>query len=444
MELFTPSAGQSIYHDFIVARTTWVPAKRLHGAWVVDGRIHTDRLERAVWRVVAAHDSLRTAMDRVHGTLFQVVREPTEITDPACETVGWDGTQNDTRRIITNLDGWWTVPRALALKVVVGHSPAGRTLLLCAFNHACSDGISAELVLEQIRLEYESRPDRPSGRPVLPQFVDYYAAMLQDGLRLAYDDWVAQLDGVAPAVPDWMVARKLATDRVHIDLYNWSFTQESNAAVRQVSRRYQCSQFEALAAAVGIYFRRPDRWSAAIAVVHGGRHSPRGFEVAGLLRSYVLNGVADRSGALLGEAVTTRRDALRRALAHFARLPFEEVCERAGLAPGWRAGTAGQWEVEVNGTFAPDPPGSMDGFATRHAEVGTSEGAFCENGGPTMVLSFTISAVGVDGSLRYVNPPVDPQMAAQVAREVEETVRFLDAGAAEPADRARGFGQLAG
>lgn len=443
MELFTPSAGQAIYHDFIVAPTTCVSAKRLHAGWVVDGWIDADRLERAVWRVVAAHDSLRTAMERMNGTLFQVVREPSEITDQACETVDWDGTRNDTRRIITDLDDWWTVPRALSMKVVVGRSPAGRTLLLCVFNHACGDGISVELVLDQIRREYETPSVPPPRRADVAQFVDYHGSMLEDG-QVTYEDWVGLLDSVAPAVPQWMVARKLDTLRVHVGMFKWSFTLESCAAVHQATRRYGCSRFEALAAAVGIYFRRPDRRPASIAIVHSGRHRPGGFDVVGLVRSYVLDAVVVASGALVGDAVAVRREALRRALAYYARLPFEEVCERTGLSPGWRMGTAGQWQVELNGTFAPGPPGSMDGFAVHHADVGLSDEELCENGGPTLLVSFTISATGIDGSLRYVNPPVSPQLAAHVAREVEETVRFLDTGAGEPADRAPGFVRLAG
>ena len=443
MQRFAPSAGQAVYHDFIVAPTTCVPAKRLHAAWVVDGRLRPDQLEDAVRRVVSAHDSLRSALERIDGTLHQVLREPAEITDQVCETVDWDGTARGIRRLVTDLDDWWTAPRPLAMKVVVGHAPAQRTLLLFAFNHACSDGVSVELVLDQIRQAYPAPSDPAPGRDDVPQFAEYYAGMLRDGLDAAYDDWVGLLDRVAPAVPPWMVARKLATGRVHINLLNWSFTQASNAAVRQASRRYRCSQFEVLAAAAGIYFRRPDRQPASVAIVHSGRHRPRGLEVAGLLRSYVIDPAAVEANALLGDAVAARRDALRRSLGHFSRLPFEEVCERAGRSPGWRAGTAGQWEVELNGTFAPGPPGSMDGFSVQHADPGASEEAYCENGGPILLLSFTIGAAGVDGSLRYVDPPVDPELAARVAREVEEMVLFVDAAADEPADRAPGFDRLA-
>jgi hypothetical protein len=444
MQRFAPSAGQAVYHDFITAPTTCVPAKRLHAAWVVDGRLRHDQLEDAVRRVVSAHDSLRTALERIDGTLHQVVREPAEIIDQVCEKVDWDGTAQGIRRLITDLDDWWTVPRPLAMKVVVGRTGSQRTLVLFAFNHACSDGVSVELVLDQIRRAYQAPSDPAPRRGDVPQFAEYYAGMLLDGLEAAYDDWVGLLDRVAPAVPPWMMARKLATDRVHVNMLNWSFTQASNAAVRQASRRYRCSQFEVLAAAVGIYFRRPDRQPAALAIVHSGRHRPRGLEVAGLLRSYVIDPAAVQTGALVGDAVAARRDALRRSLGHFSRLPFEEVCERTGRSSGWRAGTAGQWEVEVNGMFAPAPPGSMDGFTVHHADPGASEEASCENGGPILLLSFTIGATGVDGSLRYVNPPVDPELAARVALEVEEMALFVDAPAEEPADRAPGFDRLAG
>jgi hypothetical protein len=444
MQLITPSAGQAVYHDFIVAPTTCVPAKRLHAAFVVDGWLDQDRLEHAVSRVVAAHDSLRTAIEWIDGVLFQVVREPAEITDRPCEMVEWDGSQEDTRRIITSLDDWWTVPRALPVKVMVGRSPAQRTLLLCAFNHACSDGISAELVFDQIRKKYEAPQDSPLGRADVAQFADYYAAMLDDGLRVAYDDWVGLLDSVAPAVPQWMLERKLTAEQVLINVFNWSFTKTTGAALREAARRHLCTQFEILNAGVGIYFRRPDRHPAAIGVIHSGRHRPRGFEVAGLLRSFVVDAAEVRPDTRIGDAVATRREALRKALAHLARLPFEEVCQESGLSPGWRAGRPGQWEVELNGMFAAGLPGSMDGFQVHHADVGLPEEAGCENGGPTLLVSFTIGGDCVAGSLRYVRPPIDPEMAARVAGDLEETVRFLYAGAAESASRAPAFHRLVG
>jgi hypothetical protein len=444
MEMITPSAGQAVYHDFIVARTTCVPAKRLHTALVVDGWLDQDRLERAVSRVVASHDSLRTAIARVDGTLVQLIREPMEITDQPCEVVDWDGTQQDTRRLVSGLDDWWTVPRALAVNVLVGRSPARRTLLLCAFNHACSDGISAELVMDQIRRQYDAPPGSPPGRADVAQFADYYAGMLDEGLRVAYDDWVRLLDGLAPAVPHWMLERKLATDRVHINVVDWSFDEASSAAVREAARRHLCTPFEILATGAGIYFRRPDRHPASIAVIHSGRHRPRGFDVAGLLRSFVVDAVDVRPDVGTGVAVAGRREALRKALAHLSRLPFEEVCRLTGLSPGWRAGTAGQWEVELNGVFAPGTPGRLDGFPVHLADVGSSEEAFCENGGPTLLVSFTIGRGSVAASLRYVNPPVDPELAARVARDLEETMRFLTAGAGERADRAPAFHRSAG
>src|SRR5262249_51265642 len=158
---------------------------------------------------------------------------------------------------------------------------------------------------------------------------------------------------------------------------------------------------------------------AAIGVVHSGRHRPGGFEVVGLLRGFVVDSVEILPDAKTGETVVARRDALRSTLAHFARLPFEEVCERTGRSSGWRAGTLGQWEVELNGTFASATRDSMDGCAVREVDVSEPEEMWCENGGPTLAVRFTIGRSGVAAKLQYVRPPIDRELAAQMAREIE-------------------------
>ncbi|MBF6221741.1 condensation domain-containing protein [Nocardia abscessus] len=419
-----------------------MPAKRLFAAFVVNTPLDEDRLKRAVWHVVARHESLRTALEHIDGELFQVIRDPVEITDEPCVVVDWDGTRAGMRRIVVELDDWWTVPRPLALKVMMARSADSRTLLLCLFNHACVDGMSVELVFDQIRRRYSG--DGRADEAVPTQFADYYAGMVEDGLRVALDDWITLLDRVEPVVPPWMLESKLAADRAHIGTINWSFAEDTVALARAAARSRLCSQFEVLAAAAGIYFRRPDRAPAAIGVVHSGRHRAGGFDVVGLLRGFVVDVVEVGAGVTTATATAAGRDALRSALAHYARLPFEEVCRRSGRSPGWRTGSLGLWEVELNGTFARGLLGSMDDCAVHAAHLGQSEEVWCENGGPLLMIFFTIGGGGITGELRYIRPPVDGDMAACIARGIEDTVRFLQAGSDEPVDRAPAFHRLAG
>lgn len=442
MRILQPSAGQAVYHDFIVASTTCVAAKRLHCAFTVDGGLDPERLERAVRHVIACHESLRTSMANVDGQLAQVVREPSEITEAPVLRVDWDGTPQSTTKIIHDLDDWWTVSRELAVRVVVGSSPERRTLVVCAFNHACSDGISAELTVEQIRREYE-RPSGPARPEAFEQFTDYYQGMLQDGLDHAYDDWLRQVRSAAPAVPQWMLDQKLASPEVEIRIHDWQFSEESSELLHRLAREHLCTPFEALAACVGLYFRRPDDRPAAIGVIHSGRHRPRGFEVAGLLRSYVVD-LVDLGGCPdVRSAVTARRDALRHGIPHFSRLPAEEVCRRAGLSTGWRAGDLGLWEVELNGMYDSTPGGTLDGFAVGQARTELSDEGRSENGGPVFLLSFGIAPDRIDAGLRFVDPPVSRELAARVAADLEAVVRFVQANPSESPNAAPAFHRAA-
>ncbi|WFE60220.1 condensation domain-containing protein [Micromonospora sp. WMMD712] len=425
--------GQAVYHDFIVAPTTCVPAKRLFAAYVVQARLDLDRLAAAVDRVVALHDSLRTAIEPADDMPVQVIREPGEIAERALRTVTWDGTPEDAARHVGALDDWWTVPRPLAVQVVAGIGPTDETLVACVFNHVCSDGISAEMVFDQIRSEYDGETVKPAD---VEQFAGYYQAMVEEGLRETFDDWVGLLDQGGPALPEWMVEDKLAAAEVSISFHGWRFSAESLSALAAVAQAQGCTQFEVLAGCAGLYFRRDDGRPANFGVIHSGRHRLRGFDVQGLLRSYVVD-VVDHAGVpTVADAIARRRDELRARTEHFAKLPFEEVCMRTKRSPGWRAGQLGAWEIELNGMYAATPNLSMQQAPVRVADIPLSEEATCENGGPTLLLSFTLGPAGIDASVRYVSPPIDAPLAARIAEDLEATVRFVHDDPRAPVDAA--------
>ena len=415
------TAGQAVYHDFIVAPTTCVPAKRLAACYIVGARLDLARLEYAARHVVARHDSLRTAIEPVDGVPSQVIRDPQDISDPVLEPVAWDGTPHDAARLVTDLDDWWMTPRPLSIKMLAGHGPADETLVVCAFNHVCSDGISAEMVFDQIRAGYDGSPVTAEQ---VEQFAAYYEGMLQDGLRTVFDDWVDLIDQGSPAIPDWMVRQRLATDQVWIRYLEWDLAEETRQAITDICRVHTCTPFEALAACTGIYFRRVDKRPVNIGVIHSGRDRPRGFDVTGLLRSTILELVDHNGIASIADAVRRHRDELRLRMGRFAMLPSEEVCARTGRSPGWRAGQLGLWEVELNGMYA-GMDSTMQGALVRPADVPLSEEAHCENGGPTFVCSFTFGADSIRAALRYVCPPADATIADRVATDLEHTVHLV-------------------
>ncbi|MFE6921332.1 amino acid adenylation domain-containing protein [Nocardia sp. NPDC057663] len=438
MKFLPPSAGQVVYHDFVTADGTWSPAKRAHVAFTLDAPVDSDRLARAVRQVVDAHEALRTSIEVHDGALVQVVREPAEVTESACATAEWDGTPAGVRRIVSGADEWSAGARALPVKVISG-SAGGRSIVVCVFDHVCVDGVSAELVAGQIRGAYDGAP-----APTAVQFADYYADMLADGLRTAQADWNALLDRVRPAVPPWMQATRSAAPRARMGVHRWTFDAISTALVHAAGRRYLGSGFEVLAAAVALYFRRPDGAPAALGVVHSGRHLPGGSGVVGLVRGFVVHDAMVGSGATVAEAVAAQRDRLRSGLTHLSRLPVEEVCLRTGRPVGLRAGAPGPWEVELNVGFTRAESGQMAGTSAHTADAGPPDEEWAENGGPTLVVSFRIGRDTVVGSVRYAHPPVDRDLAARIGRDIEATARFLDTDADGPADAAPAFHRLVG
>ncbi|HEU5474364.1 MAG TPA: condensation domain-containing protein [Actinophytocola sp.] len=421
MRVLPMTPGQAVYHDFIVAPTTCGPAKRLFAAYVVAAELSLDRLAAAADRVVALHDSLRTAIEPVDGEPAQVIREPDELDEQVLRVVPWDGTPQDAARHVGALDDWWAVPRQLAVQVLAGVA-GGATLVVCVLNHVCSDGISAELVFDQLRTGYDGGTIEPAD---VEQFAGYYAAMLDEGLRDTFDDWVRLLDAGSPALPQWMIDEKLATGKVSIGSHGWTLAPETGRALAAVAQDRMCTQFEVLAACAGLYFRRADGRPANIGIIHSGRRRFRGFAVQGLLRSYVVDLVDHSETPTVIDAVDRRRDLLRYRTEHFAKLPFEEVCARTGRSPGWRAGQLGAWEIELNGMYAAAPDMTMQQAPVRVADVPLAEDTTCENGGPTLLVSFVLGQDGIDASLRYVSPPLDAATVECIAMDLEATVRFV-------------------
>lgn len=428
MRYSRPSAGQAIYHDFIVAPATYGAAKRLYYPLAVAGTVDRARLDSALRQVVAQHESLRTSLEYRDGSLTQVIREPDEITESTTAEVEWHGSADEVAQFIYDLDGWWADPRQLAMRTVIGTSRAGKTLIVCAFNHACCDGMSAELVIDQARKIYNSSADL--GRVAGHQFSDYYLAMLDDGLQSCYDDWRQLIEESAPALPQGMTEQRQSCKRCWIRVARFQFAAETVRMLHEIVRSYACTPFEVLSACTGIYFRRSDQKPSGVGVVHSGRHRPHGFAVAGLLRSFVLDPVAVGKCRDTRDLVIARREEVRARLQHFARLPFEEACSRAGIASGWRADGLGPWQVELNGMYERSITGAMGSAPIGVAGAAIDENEFCENGGPAFVFSFIIGPDRVTCDMRFTEPPVTEALASRVLSDIESVIRFIYANPA--------------
>ncbi|PKW16548.1 condensation domain-containing protein [Saccharopolyspora spinosa] len=440
MKQLKASAGQAVYHDFIVADTTSVPAKRLFNAFTADGRLNRGKVERAVRCAIATHEALRTSLEVIDGELHQVVREPSEITEAPLSEADWDGSPGGVAEVIRSLDDRWAVPRQLSMHVVLGQASDGRTLVACVLDHACCDGMSAEIVADLIRAEYNRPGEGVPPGPVV-QFSDYFPPMLEDGMQV-YDEWLRVARGTAPALPDWMLDRKRVSGLAWTREIAVPLSEETNRRLTALAAEYVCTPYELMAIGVGLYFRREDAGPTRVAVTHNGRHRRHGFDVVGLLRSQVLDVASCRGYPDVRSFLLGRRDELRRAVGLLGRLPVEEICLRAGLGTGWRAGIPGLWEVELSGMHVAPPPEPMGGHAVEQVPK-FLEDAYCENGGTTFLLNLFLSPGQIEATLRYVEPPVSTDLAKRVATDLEVVVEFLAADPDRSLDGAPAFSAAA-
>src|SRR5262249_40855890 len=162
-----------------------------------------------------------------------------EITEAVMTTIDWDGSLDSVADVVRSMDNRWTVPRELSMHVVLGRAAGPRTLVACVLDHACVDGISAEIITDLIRAAHnrpggEARPDR------VTQFSDHYAAMLQDGLEI-HDDWLRTLESSSPALPQWMLDRKRPRGEAWTRERELGFSAATNERLRSLSEEYLCT-----------------------------------------------------------------------------------------------------------------------------------------------------------------------------------------------------------
>jgi hypothetical protein len=306
---------------------------------------------------------------------------------------------------------------------VLASAPHGKAYLLCAFNGACLDGTSAHLVLEQIRACYGGRSAPNS--PV--QFTDYYNEKIELGLAETYDDWLRFIDRAVPALSAEMSTQRELTARARIKIAPFDLQPKELSVIDTLRRTYSCTRFEALAVSTELFFRRDDAGPVGVGITHSGRRGRQALEVAGLLRSQVIDLVESHANLTAGDAFRAQLEGLRTKLHHLARLPMEEVCARAGLPGGLRVGEQRLWEVAIVSRISRFPTGNFGEALIESVDAPMRNDWYCENGGSTLRFNYSIQRTQVTGSLQYVNPPVDDARAAAVIEGVQRMITFIGA-----------------
>jgi len=362
------------------------------------------------------------------GGVVQEIRELSEIDEPLLVATEWDGTGGAISALKRDLDNWWASPRQLAVRPVLATSPTGRSYLLCAFNGCCLDGISSHSILNQIKARYSGLPtvESPPSSPTT------YNEMIKEGHARSYDDWLHLIDRAAPALPDRMMKDRESVAKAWLRVISFNLSPQVMAAINSLCQEYSCTKFEALAVCTEIYYRRDDDKPTSVGILHGGRHGSQSLEVAGLLRTQVMDLVETEGNRTAGESFRAQLESLRGKLRDLTRLPVEDVCLRAGLPTGFRVAERRLWEVSIVSRFSRFLTGRFGEATIGSVDAPLQDDWFCENGGPTFNFNFSLQKGQVTGGLQYVNPPVDEATALAVIAGVQELAGFVAANATTP------------
>jgi len=99
-----------------------------------------------------------------------------------------------------------------------------------------------------------------------------------------------------------MLKERASVAKAWIKVTSFDLSPQVMATIDGLCREYSCTRFEALAVSTELYFRRDDNKLASVGILHGGRRGPQSLEVAGLLRTQVMDLVEIDGNPTAGES----------------------------------------------------------------------------------------------------------------------------------------------
>ncbi|MEX2334097.1 MAG: amino acid adenylation domain-containing protein, partial [Pseudohongiella sp.] len=122
----------------------------LAGAWRLDGAVDADRLEDCIHQVIIRHESLRTAFVVVDGEFYQrIVAEPRFFLDHI------EAGNNNVEELLDNYIQPFNLLEPPLLRVALAPQQDGSQLLLMDVHHIVADGLSMNVVLQEILALYD-------------------------------------------------------------------------------------------------------------------------------------------------------------------------------------------------------------------------------------------------------------------------------------------------
>jgi len=312
-------------------------AYHLPTALRLDGQLQTAAFRRALDRIVARHESLRTSFPTVHGEALTVIASP---------DVGFALQEQDLRGL-SPAEQEARIQQATAHEADspfdLGSGPLCRGqllrladdchILLITQHHMVSDGWSiGVLVSELVALYTAYAAGQPDPLPPLPiQYADFAAWQRQrtggDGLQAQAEFWRSYLGG-APAVLHLPFDRKRPEVQSYAGgLEEYHLPGQGLQALRSLAQRHKSTLFMALVAAWAVLMARlSGQHDIVIGTPTSGRDRSELEPLIGFFANTLALRVQLSPQMTVADLLAQVNHSVRQALAH-QDLPFEQVVE---------------------------------------------------------------------------------------------------------------------
>ncbi|WP_377267729.1 serine hydroxymethyltransferase [Peterkaempfera sp. SMS 1(5)a] len=391
------------------------------------GRLDEESLIRALRTVVRRHEALRTTFVQRDGQPVQVIGEQAEIDLPLSDLSGLGPDQR--RDALADLGEQiaqepFDLARGPLLRARLVRLASQEHVLLLAIHHIISDGWSLALMVEEIAHCYpQDAPPLPEPEVQYPDFALWQRERLSGEpleRQLAY--WSEQLAG-APAVVELPADRPDSGHRsVAGASLPWNLPEASATRLGEFARSEEATLFMVLLAGFAAVAHR---WSQMSDLVIGSpianRTQPQTERMLGFFVNLLPLRVDLSGDPTFRELVGRVRRTSLAAYEH-QDIPFERMVEavRPERAAGGQTPFANLLLVLQN---MPDPALSLPGLRIEVDALDTGTAKF------DLYLQAAETEQGLEGTADYSSELFD---AATVGRFVEQWLRVLRAGAAEP------------
>lgn len=263
-------------------------AHNLSAAYMVEGTIDRDALNKAMQHLIARHEILRTNFEQIDGVPRQVVRSADRASFRLQQYEGYD--EFDPTRLIDLLVARrFDLESDLLVRASVVKLEPQRQLLVFSTHSIIMDDWSLKVMVNELCRNYNMylRHGAIHSQPLLFQFKDYSAWMngRMEKNKAAGEYWSNCLHDFEPgAFPKDMEEDKPS---FRGEMLVFEPAEDNSAALKQLALEQNCNLFDVLAAMLSVLvFKYTGRQDICLGTVASGRQIP---DLAGQLGMFANN-----------------------------------------------------------------------------------------------------------------------------------------------------------